>query len=335
MRTTRTIAAIMAACGIGSATLAQTAPAQPEESGPVVGRQGIVDIDRLIKIVDDATVSVAEPVVSSQLSERFNGVITILRSRQVDKDQLVAALGALESELTTFTNKLDSTPLLDAQEAIGETIDKVRLLMATGPSGKPNREVMIEVEKADEQLRALVRLIDREADPQRQDRLKLQFQHQLRVRNLKEQMSRVTLGDTKLRVFMKTVQALDMLSTQLLSAGFKVEEARVVLAQQRDFIKTYRELVYEIGQAERLADTLRGLGTTGSKLQPMIADLVQIAQQAREFEQLMNEVGEGLIAEIEMTADKLTFDLEETAERSRVDIEAELQKYREPAGGGR
>lgn len=307
----------------------------PEEVSPEDSRvRRAVDVRELIRIVDDATVAVAEPLVRSRLSERFEEVSQELRRGRIDKRRLRSAMSRLESELGRFIDDLDSMPLFDAQDAIGQSIDRVRMLIATGPSGTTNEEMMQQVQRHEDQLRQLVAAIDREADEGRKERLKIMFAHHLRLKRLKESMATVDMNNTQMRVFAKTVQALDMLSTQLVSAGFKVEEARAILAQQRDFINSYLAVVDGLIEAEELSALLRGLGGTGDKLRPMIGDLAGLAQQAADFSVLMNEVGDQLIFEIDDTADQLTADLDETRAGLNLNIEAEMARYRNPPQSG-
>jgi hypothetical protein len=224
--------------------------------------------------------------------------------------------------------KLDSAALFEAEAQVGETIDRVRMVMATGPTGKPRAEIAQQVAEHERQLRQLTTVIDEEPDPRRRQRLKLVFGHHLRLKRLKEQMGSVDLSDARMRVMAKTAHSLDGLSTQLISAAFRTEEARTILAQQSEFVETYVEILGGLIGAEEISRVLAGLGETGSQLGPVIAELAVIAQQAAEFGEQMDAVALGLSDQIEIVGDNIAVQVDETDLTLDLDIERELERYR-------
>ncbi len=292
-------------------------------------REQIIDLDRLNQVMAEATRSLAEPLRETTLLERFTEVNNLLQSEQVDKRALVASLDGLSGELRTFVGKLDSAPLFEAEKQVGITIDRVRMLMATGPAGKPSREIKKQVAAHDQQLRQLVAAIDSEPDPRRQTRLKLMFAHHLRLKRLKEQMGSVDLSDARMRVLARTALALDGLSTQLISAAFRTEEARVILGQQSEFIMTYVEILNGLVGAEEIARVLNGLGDTGSQLAPVIAELAAIASQAAQFGEKMDEVAMNLTDQIEIVGDSIAAQVPDPQTLLELDLEREMALYRE------
>ncbi len=301
----------------------------PAVYGQHADREQFIDIEKLNQVVMDATLSLARPLRETSLTDRFAEVNALLRSDEVDKRALVAALQGLSGELTTFVAKLDSAPLFDAEMQVGETIDRVRMLMATGPSGKPKTEIRHEIAAHERQLGQLVKAIDHEPDPRRRQRLKIMFAHHLRLKRLKAQVGSVDLSDARMRVLAKTAEALGGLSTQLISAAFRTEEARTILDQQSQFLNTYVEILNGVVGAEEIARVLNGLGEAGSRLGPVIAELAAIARQASEFGERMDAVALSLADQIELVGDKIAVQVDDTDLSLEMDIEAELERYRE------
>ena len=297
-------------------------------------REQFIDIQKLQQVIADATLSIAEPIRDSSLSARFSEVNELLQTDQVDKRALVAALQSLSSELSTFVARLDSAALFDAEMQVGETIDQVRMLMATGPSGRPKAEITDQVAQHERQLQQLVTAIDSEPDQRRRRRLKIMFAHHLRLMRLKKQMETIDLSDARMRVFAKTAEALDGLSTQLISAAFRTEEARMVLAQQSEFLSTYVEILNGVVGAEEIAGVLSGLGAAGSQLGPVIAELAIIAEQAAEFGERMDAVALSLSDQIEIVGDNIAVQVDQSDAAMDLDIERELDLFRSTSIGG-
>lgn len=306
----------------------------PPAAAQQADREQFIDLEKLNQVITDATQSIAEPIRESRLSARFAEVNELLQTDQVDKRALVAALQGLSGELSTFVAKLDSAPLFDAEAQVGETIDRVRMLMATGPAGQPKSEAAAEVAEHERQLKQLVSAIDNEPDPRRQQRLKIMFAHHLRLMRLKKQMGTIDLSDARMRVFAKTAEALDGLSTQLISAAFRTEEARTVLAQQSEFLSTYVEILNGVVGAEEIAGVLSGLGAAGSQLGPVIAELAIIAEQAAEFGERMDAVALSLSDQIEIVGDNIAVQVDQSDAALDLDIERELDLFRDKSPAG-
>ncbi len=302
-------------------------------SAPIAGaqqadREQFIDIEKLNQVITDATRSIAEPLRETRLSERFAEVNGLLQSEQVDKRALMAALEALSTELSEFVDRLDSSPLFDAEEQVGHTIDRVRMLMATGPTGTPKAKMKQAVVQHEKQLQQLVSAIDDESDPRRRRRLKIMFAHHLRLKRLKAQLGTIDLSDARMRIFAKTAEALDGLSTQLISAAFRTEEARTILAQQSEFLSTYVEILNGVVGAEEIARVLNGLGDAGTQLGPVIAELALIAEQAAEFGERMDAVALSLSDQIELVGDNIAVQVDQSNMPLELDIEREMAHYR-------
>ncbi len=297
-------------------------------------REQFIDIEKLNQVITDATRSLAEPLRETMLSERFAEVNALLASDEVDKRALVGALQGLSTELSQFVAKLDSAALFDAEMQVGKTIDRVRMLMATGPGGKPQSEKAGEIAEHERQLAQLVNAIDQEPDPRRKKRLKIMFAHHLRLKRLKAQMGTIDLSDARMRVFAKTAEALDGLSTQLISAAFRTEEARTILAQQSEFLSTYVEILNGVVGAEEIARVLNGLGDAGSQLGPVIAELALIAEQAADFGERMDAVALSLSDQIELVGDNIAVQVDQSGVSLGMDIDRELARYRKKINKG-
>ncbi len=304
-------------------------PFVPAAAAQQADREQFIDIAKLNEVITDATRSLAEPLRETQLSERFAEVNLLLQSDQVDKRALMASLQGLSAELSEFVDRLDSGPLFDAEEQVGRTIDNVRMLMATGPTGTPRTQMKQQIAQHELQLEQLVRAIDDEPDQRRRRRLKIMFAHHLRLSRLKTQMGTIDLSDARMRVFAKTAEALDGLSTQLISAAFRTEEARTILAQQSEFLSTYVEILNGVVGAEEIARVLNGLGAAGSQLGPVIAELALIAEQASEFGERMDAVALSLSDQIDLVGDNIAVQVDQSnAVSLEMDIEREMARYR-------
>ena len=201
--------------------------------------------------------------------------------------------------------------------------------MATGPAGKPKMQMKQQIAEHEQQLAQLVRAIDDEPDPRRRQRLKIVFAHHLRLKRLKTQMGTIDLSDARMRIFAKTAEALDGLSTQLISAAFRTEEARTILAQQSEFLGTYVEILNGVVGAEEIARVLSGLGDAGTQLAPVIAELAMIAEQAAEFGERMDEVALSLSDQIELVGDNIAVQVDQSSLALDLDVEREMAHYRQ------
>jgi len=302
--------------------------AVPATRAQQADRERIIDIDQLNTAITRATDSIAEPLGATRLGQIFTHVNELLAAETVDKRKLVRSLQRLSAELDQFVHQLDTSALFEAERQVGETIDRIRAVMASGPAAATDSPLRHQIVEHERQLRELVTMIDNETDSRRQRRLKIVFAHHLRLKRLKEQMGTVDLSDARMRVLARTAEALDQLSTRLVSAAFRTEEARMVMSEQSRFLGAYVEILEGVVDAEAIARVLQGLGGSGSKLSGVIADLTVVAAQAAEFGERMDTLSLRLADQIELMGDGIATEVERSNEAMDIDIEQELARYR-------
>ncbi len=300
----------------------------PAAAAQQADREHFIDIDKLNQAITRATEALAHPLQETRLSHRFAKVNTLLQAEDLDKEALIGSLERLSTELERFVDRLDTSPIFEAEMEVGKTIDRIRMVMAAGPAGKPRQRISRQVVEHERQLRELVTAIDAEPDPRREKRLKMVFSHHLRLKKLKEQMGKVDLTDARMLVFARTAEVLDGLSTQLISAAFRAEEARSILSEQSVFLATYIEIINGVVGAQEIARVLSGLGGTGSQLSLVISELTIVATQAAQFSQQMDALTLRLSDEIDVMGSSLNTQIEASHKEMDLDIDKEMDRYR-------
>ena len=107
------------------------------QPGPTKDREQIIDVAALTEAMQQATEPVTQRMRTSRRKQRFAHVKEVLDQKQVDKEQLLTALYDLADEMNTFMADWAqvTSPLWEAQDTIGKTIDKVRSMMAGSDGG--------------------------------------------------------------------------------------------------------------------------------------------------------------------------------------------------------
>jgi len=273
--------ALMLILALASVSIAETGTKDKEK---------IIDVASLTTAMQKATEPVVNRMKSSKLSQRFNDVKQLLKQDKVDKESLQAALGALQSEINTFTADWESVtkPLWEGQEALSKTIDKVRGLLAGAKGGKSNKKTAAIIVNYDKRLRSLARAVQAEKDPRRKERLKAIFGNVLGLRRLTEKLGGINLAPATEALYVRIVQALSGLQDQLTLATFEVEKVRIVLTSESEFVSSYAEVLQGMMEAEKLAKVLGSMKTDGTDIAGLSINVGQLQSSAEEFAEMMN-----------------------------------------------
>ena len=292
-------------------------------------REKIIDVSALTQAMQKATGPFSERLRSSQLDKRFSGVMEILKQGEFDKEELVGALKALDDELDYFTKDWEQAvkPLWDGQEAISQTIDKVRTVLANGKAGAMGENVKARIQKYDKRLQVLAQTIEAEKDPERKERLKMIFKNVLALRGLTERFGRVNLGPANEALQVKIVRALSSLQDQLTIATFEVEKSRVVLVSMREFVSDYVDVLEGMVEAEELAKTLAGMKGAGQDISGMVTGVGDLTKKAEELAGMLNGFAESLADSIETETAHLAEQIAQPEGFEDIDVEKEIRKY--------
>lgn len=292
MKNTQHLALIVAATILG---LSSTCFAQVKD------QERVIDVSSLSRAIQQATQPIGQRMQKSKLIDRFEDINTILKQDEVDKIQLIIALGSLENEITSFTSDWSKTtdPLWTAQEKIADTVDRVRMLLAQGPTGKISAKAKDKLVLFDRRLTNLAQSIKAEVDPQRKVRLKIVFANILSLRSLTEQTGRINLDPAREALFARMINVLTELEMQLSNACWGVERARVMLTSQIEIIQQYSSLVQDLVDVEILAKELAKMRQSGNALGLIAFNVDELTFSIEEFTANINSVMSQLLTSIE------------------------------------
>jgi hypothetical protein len=296
---------------------------------PVTDREKLIDIQGLKEAMQKATEPIAGRIQASNLRAQFGRVNEVLSQERVDKQELITALKGLEGEIAVFTEDWDgevADPLWDAQEIVSSTIDRVRRLLATGSGGEPSQRTKQQLEKYDARLQQLALAIESEPDELRKERLKVVFANVRSLRDVVERSGAVDLSSAREAIYVKTIRALAALEAQLTNATFEMEQVRLVLAGEREFIGNYVALLEGLIEAESLAKMLSSVDSDGAGIGGLSDGLGELTSQ-------MSALGEEMDVFVEALAESIEMEATSAGERSKanaavgLDIDAEIAKY--------
>ncbi|MEL6330106.1 MAG: hypothetical protein AAFR38_10620 [Planctomycetota bacterium] len=322
MKTNRTVAAIAIAAGM---TLAPFAASQP-----VQDRERLIDVAALEEAMTNATTPLAERVEASRLREAFAGVNELLTADTVDKSQLTSALRTLRDEIETFTDDWDlsiAAPMWEAQNQIGQTVARVRGLLARGDGSAPDEKTRRMLDGYDQRLEQLALSIESETDELRRDRLKLIFANTRSLRDVVESTSGFNLGSAREALYVKTIRALAALEAQLTNSIFEIERVRLVLAAEGEFIAEYVDLLEGLIEAETLARMLSSAGEGGA------AGIDSVINQMNELTLRSDALGIEMDTFVGELADSIEIQAGELADRVQVErfgtlnVDSEIADY--------
>ena len=314
-------------CMAAAVTVALLATVALAEQG-ARDHEKIIDVEALTKAMKEATAPVSDRIKSSNLKQKFAEVTALLQAEGIDKQDLLESLAALQGEIDTFVKDWESVakPLWDGQDSLGETINKVRGMLA-GKGGKGNAKTRALLVNYDKRLGELAKAVQAEKDPVRRKRLTRIFANVLGLRKLTERLGTVNLAPATEVLQVRIIQALGALQEQLTQATFEVEKIRVVLASQSEFLGNYIGVLKGAVEAEKLARMLNQMKAEGTDFAGISIDLDGLMAMAEEFNRGMDGFAAKLTDSIEKETAKAAERLEANADFDTVQIEAEIIKY--------
>jgi len=321
MRTKKRMGAMLAALALGGAAAV---------GQPVQDRERLIDVSALEEAMSNATTPLAERVEASKLKESFESVNELLRADSIDKSQLIAALKTLRDEIRTFTADWDSAvaaPMWEAQDRVGQTVARVRSLLAKGDPESVDDRTSRMLEGYDRRLEQLALNIENETDPIRQERLKLIFANTRSLRDVVEATGSFNLSSAREALYVKTIRALAALEAQLTNAMFEIERVRLVLSAEGEFIDDYVELLEGLVEAETLARMLSTTaedGTTG--IQSLVSQMGELSLSTEDLGQNVDVFVEELTDSIEIQSDQMA-DRIETQRFGSLNVDEEVSEY--------
>jgi hypothetical protein len=238
---------------------------------------------------------------------------------------LLDALGELRNEMWAFTENWSelTDPLWKGQEAIGNTIDKVRLMLARTATGEPSEKVKALLENYDKRLSTLASAIKSETNEERAKRLKLIFANVYALRQLTERSGMIDLGPAQQAIYARIIESLANLETALTNSTFQVERTRVILAGQAEFIGNYVDILRGLIESEKLAEVLNDMNGAGQGLGGLAGELGGLNGKIEDFTSHMNALAERL----SMSIDHQTSGMVHTPEIEGVDIAKMIEPY--------
>lgn len=259
-------------------------------------KEKIIDVEKLKTTLNEATMPISSRLKKSKLLEQFKKVNGLLGEKEIKKELLLEELQHLKDEMNSFTRDFGeiTDPLWKAEEKIGETVNKVRLMLARGKSGKPTKKVQSMLKNYDRRLSSLAKAIEKEKDESRRKRLRIIFANVLSLKELMQKSGSIDLSPASEAVNVKIIRSLTELETALTNAIFSVERTRVVLKSQSEWISTYCEILRGLIESENLANMLGQMSNSGQDLSVLNGKMGELNGLCSKFNRMMNNFASNL-----------------------------------------
>ena len=312
------------------------APAMCLAKQGIKDREILFDPKSLQEKLDAATVPIEERLKSSPLKSRFVEVKEILQQPEVDKVHLLDSLRGLRDELTSFTEDWEtvSKPMWDAHEALAESIDRVRMIMARGSGGEASEKTTAMLRNYDERLRNLAEAVNAEEDPVRKKRLKKMFAAVRSLRKLAQHCGDESLSPAIKALHPRVLEILSSLQSEIMAATFELEEVRVVLASQAAFVSTYVETLEIVVNGEILLGELEDMRSAGTGLGAVMGNVESLREETETFVAMIDDTAGILVDAFEEQTAKFVERSASSGERENVDLDAEIRRYLPKENGG-
>jgi len=299
-------------------------PAAASDDRGTTDSQRIIDVESLQSRLDDATLPIKNRVEKTKVLEKFKAANETLKNKDVDKKELLANLKDLAEGISMFTsNYYEITdPLWDAQNALAETIEKMQVLLAKCGTGEPSKKVKKQLQNYDARLSSIAKSIKAEKNELRRQRLEMVFANVLSLRNLVERIGATPLGPAMENVYIKIISSLSNLELALTNATFQVEQTRIVLDGQSEFIATYCDILQGLVDAEDLLKVLEKLKANGTG-GLLSLDLSELNQMNADFGENMAQ----LIEQITTNIDTQSSSMVDAPDIPDVDINESIERY--------
>ena len=311
------------------------APAFSVETAEPVAQydeEHIVDVSKLKDNTIESLRSIEERLEKVQLKQKFEDVFRVLEAKEIDNYELKDALENLERGVDAFREDWDSTidPLWKGQEMAGETISKVRAILAASENaGQVSLKDKKELAAYESRLEALSQEIMNEPDPKRKIRLKLLFKNLYNLKQIKT--TKVNLSPASKLVLSRMIDALEHLELQFTRIIFTAEESYAVLGNQQQFLKDYIQVVKGLVDIEDLAAWFAEGGTEESvaTVEGLIEQFQGLNTSIVDFEKAMSTYSGKMIESIESHSQKIEANLKSVEEQYLIDRELDglIEEY--------
>lgn len=277
---------------------------QPVLTAAEIDGEVVLDVNKLVTSIKDATSPISDRINSSQLIGKFDRVNQILDEKELDKKGLLDALVDLREEMDSFTDNWSeiTDPLWEGQDAIADTIEKVRLMLARVNTGEPAKRVKKKLENYDKRLSNIAAAIKSEANEERKERLKMVFANILGLRKLTEQAGGVDLGPAQQNLYVKIIEALSNLEMELTNSTFALEKTRIVLEGQSEFLNDQITIIDGLIKLEDLSRILPQMNTAGDGFAVIDGELAEVNNKIETFGNRISALSEKLADSINKNA---------------------------------
>lgn len=292
-----------------------------------IDTEKIIDVEKLKTTLNEATIPISTRLNQSRLLEQFKTVNSLLNQKEVSKERLLKELQQLKTGMDEFTTNFSeiTDPLWSAEERIGETVNKVRLMLARGEAGEPTKRVKTLLKNYDERLSELANRVESEQNEDRKKRLKMVFANVLALRELVERSGSLNLGPASEAVYIKIVQSLANLESALTSATFSVERTRILLEGQSEWIDTYCDILEGLIESENLADVLGRMNTAGEGIAIVNGEIGELNKLCEKFTQMMERFASNIADHINSRTSEMIDSINVNMEN--VDIDKKIKEY--------
>jgi hypothetical protein len=290
-----------------------------------IDSEKIIDVEKLKATLNEATMPISTRLNQSRLLQQFKAVNSLLGQKEVPKEYLLRELQQLKNGMDGFTTNFSeiTDPLWDAEEKIGETVSKVRLMLTRGEGGEPTKRVKTLLENYDQRLADIAKTIESEKDEDRKRRLKIVFANVLSLRELVETSGSINLGPASEAVYIKIVHSLANLESALTNVTFSVERTRVVLQGQSEWIDNYCDILEGLIESENLANALGQMNTAGEGIAAMNGDIAELSSLSEKFMNMMNRFASKITDHINSQTSQMI----DTIEIDDVNIDKKIKEY--------
>jgi len=327
----------------------------PQPAGAEVGAQGaaavtpapkstarfdeehIVDVSRLKEKLAESTEPLKERIEKSQLQQKFDGVFKVLEQKEVDNKKLKSSLAELEQGIGSFRSNWEgiANPLWKGQVVVGETISKIRTLVAASCASQTDAKSAKELAVYDAELSRLAKGLSAETDPRRKERMKLLFQNLYNLRQIKS--VKVNLAPASQLLMARMIGALERLELQFTRIIFASEEAYAVLGNQQRFVGEYIQVLNGLMDIEDLSAWLAGSGAADgvAAVEGLLGHLKELGTSVSGFESAMNDYSQQLLENIEDHTRQIEAKMDSVAPQSTssgADLDKLIKEYAKKGG---
>jgi len=274
----------------------------PQQGEAQYDEERIVDVSKLKDTTIESLRSIEERLEEVNLKEKFDNVFRVIDQEEIDNYELKNTLEELEMGVDAFRADWDSTiePLWKGHEMVGDTISKVRTILAVSQD-RENVDLRQkkEIGAYETRLRYLSQEIKNEPDPKRKLRLKLLFKNLYNLKKIKS--AKANLSPASQLVLSRMIDALEHLELQFTRIIFTAEEAYAVLGNQQQFLKDYIQVVKGLVDIEDLAAWFASSGTEESiaTVEGLIEQFQGLNSSILEFDEAMAAYSGKMIESIE------------------------------------